>query len=167
MGERIWISSDGSSTTQTRRVLQGELDTTQSGQTDNIQEQLEIVNNQPDETDDVAEQGVMEPVNENMEEEDEFPTFSSMHLHDVTLVAASSQQRGSDLDIINFYKVVQLTDTTYELFNFDAIETTLIPSVHSPTGYLDSRGIPGPTLFDGSFLWTETDEEGSYTTNQQ
>ena len=38
------------------------------------------------------------------------------------------------------------------------ISTVLYPSKRSPQEIIDNRGIPGPTLRDGNFIWSEVEE---------
>ena len=73
------------------------------------------------------------------------------------------------MDHITFYKILPLDTNNYELFEFgtDVIQTELIPSKRGPTGIEDARNASGPTLYNGSFIWTTKSEEDSLYTTQQ
>ena len=64
------------------------------------------------------------------------------------------------LDHVNFYKLVKKLDDTFDLFDFgiDVIQTIIFPSKRTLEDKVQNFGAGGPTLQNGNFIWTTSEE---------
>ena len=81
------------------------------------------------------------------------------------------------MDHVSFYKLVETSEGTFEVFDFgiDVIQTIIIPNKRTLQQKVDNIGVGGPTLRDGNFIWTTsntqeitaTDAAGNEVTESQ
>ena len=64
------------------------------------------------------------------------------------------------LDHVNFYKLVEISEGTFEIFEFgmDVIKAPIIPRKRTMDEKIESFGQAGPTLRNGNFIWTASTE---------
>ena len=163
VGEHMWVSGDGQSGSSQEgagRRLQSADGTEEANDVEGTEEGPISEEGSQTENDEEAE----EPV---AEEEPE--SFDSNFSHVIVGVSAKSTQ--DELDHISFYKLIQQADGSFELFDFgiDVIQTEISPSRHTADELRDNRGASGPTLYNGSFMWTsrvDSDNGSTYVTNQ-
>ena len=169
LGEHIWIGSDSLNLegTSGRRQLQDEeeeasVDEEGASDEEAIDEDSNIFFFEPDEEEEEEE---VEEAWEVVDEPFRTPASSTFsHL----IVGLSLRSLDDNLDHLNFYKIIELDDGTYKLFDFglDVISANLSPGRHLDPLPKKSKLYQAGSIYKGSFMWTEEVSNGVFDIHQ-